>query len=171
MKRTASKAFQNESSMKIGIIGSGEMGRCLATKFTKLGHTVSIANSRGPASLKQFTGDISQVPPIHSAIKQEGKRVYLLARKGADIKLQPRKVSIHKFEIINIKLPLISFRVVCTTGTYIRSLAYDFGAALGCGAYLSSLRRTRIGSFTVGESVSPDDFAEQLKLIMSGQKG
>jgi len=112
---------------------------------------------------KQFTGEISQVPPIHSAIKQEGKPVYLLARKGADVKLEARKITIREFEITNVELPVISFRVVCTTGTYIRSLANDFGAALGCGAYLSSLRRTRIGAFTVEESVTPDGFADQLK--------
>lgn len=112
---------------------------------------------------KHFTGEIDQVPPIHSAIKQEGKPVYLLARKGTDVKLLPRKVSIHEFEIINIELPVILFRVVCTTGTYIRSLANDFGAALGCGGYLSSLRRTRIGSFTLERSLTPDGFAEQFK--------
>ena len=122
-------------------------------------------------TVKQFIGEISQVPPIHSAIKQEGKRVYLLARKGADIKLQPRKVSIYEFELTNIELPVISFRLVCTTGTYVRSLAYDFGAALGCGAHLSSLRRTRIGLFTVDQSLSPGAFAEQLKLIRSDQNG
>ena len=111
----------------------------------------------------QFIGEIDQVPPIHSAIKQEGKPVYLLARKGADVKLEARKITIREFEITNVELPVISFRVVCTTGTYIRSLANDFGAALGCGAYLSSLRRTRIGAFTVEESVTPDGFADQLK--------
>ena len=122
-------------------------------------------------TVTQFIGEISQVPPIHSAIKQEGKPVYLLARKGADVKLLSRKVKIHEFEMTNIEMPVVSFRVVCTTGTYIRSLAYDFGDALGCGAYLSSLRRTRIGSFTVEESLSPDAFASQFKLIMPGQKG
>jgi tRNA pseudouridine55 synthase len=110
---------------------------------------------------KQFTGELSQVPPIHSAIKQKGKPVYLLARKGADVKLESRKITVHEFEIINVELPVVSFRVVCTTGAYIRSLANDFGAVLGCGAYLSGLRRTRIGSFTVEESVSPDVFVKQ----------
>jgi tRNA pseudouridine55 synthase len=112
---------------------------------------------------KKFTGEISQLPPIHSAIKKEGKPVYLLARKGIEIKLQPRKVTIHKFEIVNIELPVVSFRVVCTTGTYIRSLADDFGKALECGAYLSSLRRTRIGVFTVAEAISPDEFQRKLQ--------
>jgi tRNA pseudouridine55 synthase len=113
--------------------------------------------------VKQFTGEIDQIPPIHSAIKQEGKPVYLLARKGADVKLSPRKVTIHEFEITNIELPFISFRVVCTTGTYIRSLANDFGMALGCGAYLSRLCRTRIGAFTLKEAVTPDGFAKELR--------
>jgi tRNA pseudouridine55 synthase len=98
---------------------------------------------------KKFIGEIMQVPPVHSAIKQKGKPVYLLARKGADVKLEPRKITIHKFEISNINLPVISFKVVCTTGTYY-GLANDFGVALGCGAYLSSfLCCTRIGKFTL----------------------
>ncbi len=113
---------------------------------------------------KQFTGEISQVPPIHSAIKQAGKPVYLLARKGVDIKLEPRTVAVFEFEITKVELPLVSFRVVCTTGTYIRSLANDFGAALDCGAYLSSLCRTRIGDFTLDQSVSIDEFIRQMKI-------
>jgi tRNA pseudouridine55 synthase len=113
---------------------------------------------------KQFTGEISQVPPIHSAIKQAGKPVYLLARKGVDIKLEPRTITVFEFEITKIELPLVSFRVVCTTGTYIRSLANDFGAALDCGAYLSSLCRTRIGDFTLDQSVSIDEFIRQMKI-------
>ncbi len=112
---------------------------------------------------KQFTGEISQVPPIHSAIKQAGKPVYLLARKGVDIKLEPRTITVFEFEITKIELPLVSFRVVCTTGTYIRSLANDFGAALGCGAYLSSLCRTRIGNFTLDQSVPIEEFEPKIK--------
>jgi tRNA pseudouridine55 synthase len=107
---------------------------------------------------KQFTGEILQTPPIHSAIKQKGKPVYLLARKGIDVILEPRKITISGFEITDIKMPAVSFRVVCTTGTYIRSLANDFGAALGCGAYLSKLRRTRIGNFKVEDALTMDSF-------------
>jgi tRNA pseudouridine55 synthase len=107
---------------------------------------------------KNFVGEIMQIPPVHSAIKQKGKPVYLLARKGVDVTIEPRKIVIHKFEITNISLPEISFRVVCATGTYIRSLANDFGAALGCGAFLSSLCRTRIGSFTLDDAVSINEF-------------
>lgn len=115
------------------------------------------------SATKNFIGEISQVPPSHSAIKQEGKRVYELARQGKEVKLNPRKVIISEFEIKKIELPLIHFRVVCSTGTYIRSLANDFGAALGCGAYLSSLCRTRIGNFLLNDALTPEDFEKKLK--------
>lgn len=111
------------------------------------------------AATKKFTGDILQIPPIHSAIKKDGKRVYELARKGIDVVLEPRKIFIKEFEITKIELPQISFRVVCSTGTYIRSLANDFGAELGCGAYLSALCRTRIGEFELGKAMTIDQFA------------
>ncbi len=107
---------------------------------------------------KQFTGEISQVPPIHSAIKQAGKPVYILARKGVDVKLEPRKITVYELEITKVALPRVSFRVVCTTGTYIRSLANDFGTALGCGAYLSSLCRTKIGDFSLDQSMTMNEF-------------
>lgn len=107
---------------------------------------------------KKFTGEILQTPPIHSAIKQKGKPVYLMARKGMDVVLEPRKITIKEFEITAVEMPVISFRVVCTTGTYIRSLANDFGAALSCGGYLSGLRRTRIGSFKVENAIGIDEF-------------
>lgn len=109
---------------------------------------------------KQFTGKILQTPPIHSAIKQKGKPVYLLARRGKEVILEPRAITISAFEITNIELPVISFRVVCTTGTYIRSLANDFGASLGCGGYLSQLRRTRIGNFKVENAISVEEFIQ-----------
>ena len=102
----------------------------------------------------QFTGAIDQIPPAHSAIKVGGKRVYELARKGKEVKLDPRRVNIRTFEITAFRLPVLEFRVVCSTGTYIRSLANDLGAALGCGGYLSGLRRTRIGEFTVEQALT-----------------
>ena len=111
---------------------------------------------------KQFTGEIQQVPPIHSAIKQAGRPVYLMARKGLDVKLEPRNVTIKRFSIERIELPKIYFRVVCTTGTYIRSLANDYGAALECGAYLSGLRRTRIGEYEVSNAMGIEDFVQQI---------
>jgi len=114
---------------------------------------------------KEFTGEILQTPPIHSAIKQNGKPVYLMARKGIDVILEPRKITIKEFEITQIDLPVISFKVVCTTGTYIRSLANDFGLALGCGGYLSKLRRTRIGNFKVEDAMTMDEFKAQFQII------
>ncbi len=109
-------------------------------------------------AVKQFTGDILQVPPIHSAIKKEGERAYDLARAGKDIKLEPRPVTITAFEITTINLPEVHFRVACSTGTYIRSLANDFGTALGCGGYLQALRRTKIGEFDVTDALTPDQW-------------
>ena len=103
---------------------------------------------------QQFTGEILQVPPAHSAIKVNGKRVYELARKGKEVKLEPRRIVVKIFEITKFQLPVLHFRVVCTTGTYIRSLANDLGAVLGCGGYLSGLRRTRIGEFTVEQALT-----------------
>lgn len=110
------------------------------------------------AGTQPFIGEIMQLPPIHSAIKQNGKPIYLLARKGVDVKVEPRKLTISAFEITKIELPEVHFRVVCSTGTYIRSLANDYGAALGCGAYLSSLCRTRIGDFKLTDATDMEDF-------------
>lgn len=119
----------------------------------------------------QFLGEIEQVPPIHSAIKKDGKRVYELARKGVDVKLDPRKITIKAFEIDSNLFPVVSFKVVCSTGTYIRSLANDFGAALGCGAYLSSLRRTRIGDFSVEDAFTIDNFDTAIKKRKAALQG
>ncbi len=109
--------------------------------------------------LPQFTGPIQQIPPAHSAIKVDGKRVYELARKGKEVKLEPRSVHIYSFELLSLQDAQLQFRVVCSTGTYIRSLANDLGQALGCGAYLSSLRRTRIGEFDVAQAQTMESFA------------
>ncbi len=106
----------------------------------------------------QLTGEIMQVPPAHSAIKKDGVRVYELARQGKEVKLDPRKITIHAFEIVKLELPVIHFRVVCSTGTYIRSLANDIGQLLGCGAYLSSLCRTRIGEFELKDASTIEQF-------------
>jgi tRNA pseudouridine55 synthase len=112
--------------------------------------------------VKSFTGNILQIPPAHSAIKVGGKRVYELARAGKEVKLEPRPVTIHEFEITKMELPVLAFRVVCSTGTYIRSLANDVGAALGCGGYLSSLCRTRIGEFRIEDAMSITEFEKSL---------
>lgn len=112
------------------------------------------------ATAVTFTGDIMQTPPIHSAIKKDGKRAYDLARKGQDVKLDARPITIAEFEITAIRLPEVHFRVLCSTGTYIRSLANDFGAALGCGGYLQELRRTKIGNHSVDDALTPQEWKE-----------
>jgi tRNA pseudouridine55 synthase len=103
-----------------------------------------------------FIGKINQLPPQHSAIKVGGVRAYEFARKGRPIELTPREVEISQFEITNISLPEVSFRIVCSKGTYIRSIARDFGESLGVGAYLAELCRTRIGKFSLEQSVTID---------------
>lgn len=116
-------------------------------------------------TLQTYTGDIMQTPPIHSAIKQDGKPVYLAARKGDDVKLEPRPVTIYSFEIANIHLPEIDFEIACSTGTYIRSLANDYGASLGTGGYLSKLCRTQIGDFKLSDAFSMDDFEQHIQSL------
>lgn len=101
---------------------------------------------------QQFIGEIQQYPPSHSAIKIGGERLYEKARRGEEVERRPRTVVINSFEITDISLPLISFKVVCSKGTYIRSLAHDLGQALHSGAYLHSLRRTRSGDFLIQDA-------------------
>lgn len=112
---------------------------------------------------KQFIGKQLQVPPLFSAVMVDGKRAYELAREGSNTELKAREIEIREFELVNIQLPEVSFRVVCSKGTYIRSLARDFGIALNSGGYLSSLRRTRIGNFEVKDAQDPNAFALTLK--------
>lgn len=111
---------------------------------------------------QKFKGDILQIPPAHSAIKKDGKVAYKLAREGKEVKLDARPVSITAFDILEVSLPEIHFRVECSTGTYIRSLAFDFGNALGCGAYLQQLRRTRIGAYKVEDAPTVQDWVQYL---------
>ncbi len=107
---------------------------------------------------QKFIGTTAQFPPVYSAIKKNGVALYELARRGEEVELKARAITISSFKITGIALPVVAFTVRCSTGTYIRSLANDFGAALGCGAYLSSLRRTAIGDFTVEDAVTMEAF-------------
>lgn len=113
---------------------------------------------------QQFIGEIEQFPPIFSALKKDGKRLYEHARAGEEVEIQARKIEISEFEITRIALPEIDFRVVCSKGTYIRSLAFDFGKALNSGGHLTALRRTKIGDFSVENAIEPLDF-HQLYVI------
>mgnify|MGYP005721883333 FL=1 len=112
---------------------------------------------------KQFVGEIDQYPPLYSAIKKDGKRLYEYARLGQDIDIKPRKIFIESFNITKFQNQKVDFEVQCGKGTYIRSLANDFGKALNSGAHLSSLRRTKIGDFSINDAIKINEFVESLK--------
>ena len=122
-----------------------------------------ISEEKIRTATQQFVGDIQQQPPVFSALKKEGKRLYEFARAGEKVDIPTRSVHISTFEITNIDLPNVSFRVACSKGTYIRSLAHDFGKALQNGAHLSALRRTKIGDFSVEKAFSIEEFELQFK--------
>lgn len=113
-------------------------------------------------TLPQFIGEIDQKPPVFSAIKKDGKRLYESARAGIEVEIKTRKVMVSEFEITRIALPEIDFRIVCSKGTYIRSIAYDFGLALNSGGHLTALRRTKIGDYSVENAMEPEAFIESL---------
>lgn len=125
-----------------------------------------ISNESIIAASKKFIGEIQQVPPIFSALKIDGKKAYDMAREGTEFEMEARPVHIYDFKITDIQLPEVSFEVECSKGTYIRSLAHDFGKALGCGAYLSSLCRTRIGDFSLDDAIT----LEQLEALVVLEK-
>jgi tRNA pseudouridine55 synthase len=111
---------------------------------------------------KSFIGRQMQTPPAHSAVKVNGKRAYELARKGEEVSIKEKSIEIKEFEITKVEMPLVYFRIVCSKGTYIRSLANDFGKRVGSGAYLASLERTRIGKYLLKDAVQPEDFIQNL---------
>ncbi len=113
-------------------------------------------------ALKKFEGETDQIPPVFSAVKVKGKRAFDYARKGESLELQPRKIVISEIELISFLLPTIILRIVCSKGTYIRSLARDIGAELNCGAYLTGLKRTRIGQFKVENAMTINYFTENI---------
>lgn len=125
----------------------------------------SITPEQIHAATKQFVGSIQQIPPMHSAIKKDGTPLYLLARKGIETTIEPRTITISSFDITAIDHEIISFKVICTTGTYIRSLAFDFGNALGVGAHLSSLCRTRIGNFSIEDALTTLEFEKGIESL------
>ena len=114
-------------------------------------------------TVKQFLGEINQKPPIYSAIKKDGVRLYEHARAGEEVEIAFRKTSIYEFEITRIALPEIDFRISCSKGTYIRSIAFDFGKAMQSGSHLTALQRTKIGDYNVGNAFNLESFVESLK--------
>ncbi len=134
----------------------------LETEIDKTYPTNHITNELILETTKQFLGELDQKPPIFSAIKKDGKKLYELARAGETTEIKTRKVTISEFEITKINLPNIDFRVACSKGTYIRSLAFDFGKSLNSGAHLSALRRTKIGDFLVDDAQTVEGFISSI---------
>jgi len=139
------------------IIGQTTPSHDLETSVTESLDISFITEDQINQATKKFIGVIQQIPPLHSAIKVDGKRAYKLARKGKEVELKPREVNISEFEIINIRNNEVCFRIVCSKGTYIRSIARDFGIELGVGAYLAELCRTRIGEFKLEDAVTIEE--------------
>ncbi|MDY0286102.1 MAG: tRNA pseudouridine(55) synthase TruB [Bacteroidales bacterium] len=156
--------FQAQEKEYIGTLtlGATTPSFDMETDVDQTFSTASITTKKIQETAKKLTGTLQQIPPIYSAIRVDGKRLYSHARKGTGdaVEIHPREVTVYAFEITAIHFPVVWFRVVCSKGTYIRALARDFGEALECGAYMSSLQRTRIGNFHNEEALSLDEFRE-----------
>jgi len=160
-------SFQQQEKEYTGtfVIGKTTESFDLEKEVVEVADISHISESDILAAVAQLTGEIQQIPPMHSAIRKDGKRVYESARKGITLELDARTVTVQTFEITGISLPEIHFRIVCTKGTYIRSLARDLGELLGVGAYLSALIRTRIGNYRLEDA---DDLPELIEKIKGG---
>lgn len=134
----------------------------LETEIDKTFSVSHISKEMLETAVKGFVGDIEQRPPIFSALKKDGKRLYEYAREGKEVEIKKRTVTISKFEITGMQVPEIRFRIVCSKGTYIRSLAHDLGLSLKSGGHLSELRRTKIGDYNVNNAHGPNEFGEKL---------
>ncbi len=156
--------FQGQEKEYTGtfILGGTTPSFDLETEIDQTFPTAHITDDLIHKTTHQFIGKIEQFPPIFSAIKKDGKRLYEFARAGETVEIKSRQVEITEFEITSITNLELKFRVVCSKGTYIRSLAHDFGKALNSGAHLSELRRTRIGEFSVESALTPEGFIENL---------
>jgi len=156
--------FQDQIKEYTGtlVLGSTTPSFDLETDINETFPTDHITEKDIHETTKQFIGDIEQFPPVFSAIKKDGKRLYEFARAGEDVEIKSRKVSVSEFEITRIENNQVDFRVVCSKGTYIRSLANDFGKALKSGSHLSALKRTKIGDFLVENALTPEAFIESL---------
>jgi len=161
------KKIQNLQGEKKEYTGTITLGATtpsydLETDVDQIFATDHITKKTISSTINQFTGGIEQLPPVFSALKKDGKRLYEFAREGKEVNITKRKVIIYEFEIDPEELPKLEFRVVCSKGTYIRSLAHDFGKALGSGGHLSRLRRTKIGDYNVNKAVDPITFSDMM---------
>jgi len=156
--------FQAEKKEYTGtiILGSTTPSFDLETAINETFSTNHITDKKIKEATKLFLGEIEQTPPLYSAIKKDGVRLYELARKGETTEIKSRKVTIFDFEITKINMPNVEFRIICSKGTYIRSIANDFGKALDSGAHLSKLRRTKSGDFNVEKAITPEQFIKKI---------
>jgi tRNA pseudouridine55 synthase len=145
-------------------LGSSTPSYDLETEVDNVYPTDHITNELIHKTKALFLGQIAQKPPIFSALKKDGKRMYEYAREGKELEIKARFVEILEFEILDINLPELRFRIQCSKGTYIRSIAHDFGKALNSGGHLSSLRRTKIGDYNVNNAVTPASFKEMMNV-------
>lgn len=159
--------FQETEKTYEGIIELGKRtpSMDLETGFSEEKGIDGITNEQIEEVRKTFLGNVTQFPPMFSAVKHKGKALYHYARKGVEIEREEREICISEFTIKEIALPEVHFNIVCSKGTYIRTIADDFGQRLGCGAYLKLLRRTKIGSFSVDDALTIDDLKEYFKNI------
>lgn len=157
-------SFQGQVKEYTGtlVLGSTTASYDLETEINETFSTEHITEDLIHQTTKQFIGEIDQIPPVFSALKQDGKRLYQFARAGEEVEIKSRKITIQEFEITKIEGLQVDFRIVCSKGTYIRSLAHDFGKALKSGAHLSALRRTKIGDFNVANAISVENFITNL---------
>ena len=138
----------------------------LETEFDKTFETSHITPKILEEVKNTFLGEIEQIPPVFSAVKIDGKRAYESARKGKEVEIKPRIVTVSEFKIDTTNFPIISFTITCSKGTYIRSIASDFGKRCDSGAYLKTLKRTKIGSYDLNKAYNLDDFVDQLELLI-----
>ena len=163
----ATKTIQDIQSMPKEYVGTLTLGATtpsydMETEIDQVFDLKGIDEEIIKKTAESFSGIIEQTPPLFSAIRKDGKRLYEYARSGKEVEIKARKVEIHEFEILSIDIPKVEFRVLCSKGTYIRSLAHDIGLKLGCGAYLSALRRTKIGPYNVNNALHPKKFGALL---------
>ena len=157
--------IQNQDKVYTGefILGKSTPSHDLETDFNSQKDIKNITSDRIEEVSKRFVGEQLQRPPKFSAVKVNGKRAYEYARDNEEVKIKEKNINIYEFKIIEYNLPNISFKISCTKGTYIRSIARDFGEELGCGAVLSKLRRTEIGNYNVEDAFKVNDLADKLK--------
>lgn len=153
--------YQSKRKKYTGIItlGKSSPSMDLATDITEKSIPENLTEKKIFEVRNKFLGNIEQIPPMYSAIKHNGKALYKFARKGKEVKREPRQVQIYSFDIIKIDFPNIHFEIACSTGTYIRVIANDFGNEIGCGGVLSSLRRTEIGDYKVDDAYTINEFS------------